>query len=241
MILGYGAYRHELGEAALTIGREALLSNDGSAIGWRERWSIAGRLHADEQADLTTAIESLETAYRIAGQDAVLYLPDGMTPTAHRLLNADALGGVRVVRPPSFPDGFGAEYSTFRTYSIELEAEFVDPTLMTDVVEWAETLGFSGGGPKWAYLGTLAGAPIRQQLQQFTPFKVVQQGHAVGLRGYPTPASPIWPAAWHQDQGGVTRALPKRVGSTNSHYEVSWSYQFESADTLTGDPTSRPT
>ncbi|HEX4132483.1 MAG TPA: hypothetical protein VHZ24_20800 [Pirellulales bacterium] len=239
MILAYGSYRHALGEVALTIQRDATVSDDEILFGWRETWSIVGRLHADTPDDLTAAIQNLEAAYRRTRQDVVLYLPDGTTASAHQMRNADTVGGIRVIRPPSFPSGRGAEYSTFRTYSIQLEADFLDSSDETGLLAWNETLNFSGGGPRWVYLPTLQGRPVRQQLQAATTFKVTQSGRAVGLRGYPTPPAPIWPTAWHQEQGGVTRVLPHRVGSNNAQYEVTWTYSFESADPLLGRPTPK--
>src|SRR3569623_1863535 len=115
MILAYGSYRHALGEANLTIQRDTILSPANLAIGWRERWHIQGRLQAATVEQLSSAIIAIENAYRVSQQDAVLYLPDGVTRTAHQLLNSKTYGGVRVTRPPSFPAGDGAEYSTFRT------------------------------------------------------------------------------------------------------------------------------
>lgn len=226
LVLAYGGYRHALREAALTIERRTLFSDSGLPRAVRHRWLIEGRLRADTQAALTAAIRHLEAAYARHNQNAVLYLGDGVTPTAHQLISAQTLGGVRVARPPSFPTGRGLEYSTFRNYTIELEAD-VALAGTNDTQEFSESLSFSGGGPRWAYLPTLAGPPVRQQLQQQTPYRVVQSGRAVGQRAYPPPANPIWPSAWHQDQGGVVRQLPRP-----HEYVVEWTYHFESAEVL---------
>lgn len=244
MILAYGNYRHALGEASLAIRRETLFGPAGVPRALRERWTIHGMLQADSPIELTTAIAELEAAYTVGDQSATLFLPDGVTPTAHRLDTSQALGGVRVARRPSFPRGAGSEYATYRSYTIELEAEFANHGSEAALLDWHETVSFSGGGPRWAYLATLAGAPIQQTLQQQTPYRATQSGLAVGHFGYPQPADPLWPSAWHQDQGGVWRELPRRVGSgphaADLEYAVRWTYEFESASALLGTPTPRP-
>ncbi len=243
MQLSYGSYRHALDEAALSVSRETLWSPSGVDIGTRERWSIQGRLHADDQASLRTAIIALVAAYDKQGQDAVLYLPDGVTPSAYQLTSANTLGGVRVTRKPSFPNELG-HYTTFAAYTIELEADFVNTDPSVELLEWDEVLNFSGGGERWTYLGTLNGLPQRQTLEQYTTYQVVQSGRAVGYFGYPLPALPIWPGYWHQDQGGISRKLPERVGTgsaaVDKRYEITWEYHFEAPQALVAVPTPRP-
>lgn len=239
MILAYGGYRHALAEASITIERQGNLSPAGLMLGWRERWRIDGRLQAANPAALTAAITSLENAYKTPNQDLVLYLPDG-TATAHQLRNRPTMGGVRVTQPPSYPLAQGAEYSNYRSYTIEVTADVLAPATGASLLIWDEALTFSGGGPRWAYLPTLLGPPVRQQLQAATAYRVTQTGRAVGLLAYPTPAEPLWPDAWHRDQGGVTRRLPERVGTQDVRYAVDWTYHFESTAQLSGGPTPRP-
>jgi hypothetical protein len=240
MILAYGSYRHPLAEAGISIQRETLFAATGVPTATRERWWIDGVLQAESSAGVTRAIVELQSAYSRQAQDVVLFLPDGTTPTAHTIQSRDTIGGVRVTRPPSFPQGRGAEYSTYRSYTIELEADIPVTRDANLLLYWEEVLSFSGGGPRWVYLATLAGPPVRQQVQESTPFRATQSGRAVGFRDYPTPAAPIWLAAWHQDASTITRRLPKRTGSgaatTETEFEVTWQYQFESASPLVAQP-----
>jgi hypothetical protein len=93
------------------------------------------------------------------------------------------------------------------------------------------------------YLPVLNGPAIKQMVQQQTTYRVTQSGRAVGYMGYPFPAAPIWPDAWHSDSSSVTRKLPRLSGSGSSavetEFEVTWSYQFESASPLLGQSTRR--
>ena len=244
MILAYGDYRHALGEAALAITRETVYSPQQVPLGVKERWAIAGVLQAADAAALSTAIEALEAAYATPGRDAVLYFDDGTTASSHRLTSASALGGVQVVQPPHFSQGEGAEYTTWRSYSLALEGMFPNSGAATALVNWDETLTFIGGGARWIYLPTLSGAPIKQVVQAQAPQRVVQSGRAVGYGIYPSLSAPLFPLALHQETSSLSYKAPKRVGAgsaaANIEYEVAWHYEFESATALSGLPSVSP-
>lgn len=241
MYLKYGNYQHAAGEASVVISKQQLFSDAGIARGVRERWDIQGMLQAADQAALTAAIDELRAAYAIQAQDVGFYRDNGQ-PTSHRIVSAETNGGVRVVVPPSFPQGQGAEYTTFRSYTLALEAEWLDS--QANLLAWHETIRFQGGGPRFAYLEPINGQPVKQLLQQATTFKAAQSGEAVGYAGYPVPAPPLWPEAEHLDRREIRYELPKRTGppgsATYTQFRVSWSYNFEDAGPLVGLPTAWP-
>lgn len=241
MYLKYGNYQHAANEASLVISKETVFSEAGTARGLRERWHIQGRLQAAEQAALTAAIGALQAAYAIQAQDVGFYFDDGQ-PTSHRIVSAATNGGVRVISPPSFPQGQGAEYSTFRTYAIALEAEWLDT--QASLLSWHETIRFSGGGPQFGHLEPINGQPVKQLLKQATTFEATQSGEAVGYLAYPVPALPIWPQAEHVNRREIRYDLPRRTGppssATYTQFKVSWSYFFEDAGPLVGLPTAWP-
>lgn len=235
MLLKYGTYTHAHHECAIVITRRAQFSPRGHRRFVRETWQIAGWLHGANPAELTGAIAALRTAYAATGVDAGLYLDDGQTPTDHVLLSAQTLGGVRV-RALDFPHGTGAEYSTFRSYQITLEADFPEasPTLW----DFAEALTFQGtGGPRRLFLETLDGVPQLQLVAAQTTYRAVQRGRAVGSSGYPVLALPLWPGEEHLDRRQVTYVAPERHGPDLVHYIITWQYSFESATPLLGLPT----
>ena len=236
MLLRYGSYTHSPGECALVISKQALFSPRGNRRLTRESWQIAGWLHAPNPAALTVAIAALRTAYAQNGQDAGLFLDDAVTPTDHVLLSANTLGGVRVAAL-HFPQGNGAEYSTFRSYRIQLEADFpeAEPLLWDHV----ETITFLGtGAARRLYLETLDGPPQLQFVSAQTTFRAIQQGRAVGGIAYPNLPAPLWPAAELADRRRVTFTAPHRTGPHLSHFAVEWHYTFESAGPLVGFPTT---
>ncbi|HEY2250716.1 MAG TPA: hypothetical protein VGH74_06630 [Planctomycetaceae bacterium] len=235
MFLRYGAYTHANNEPAVQIGKQAVFSRRGYRRAVRETWRIVGVLHAADQPGLTSAIAALRSAYNVNGLDLGLYLDDGVTPTDHVLISTAALGGTRVTAL-EFPSGTGAEYSTYRSYSISVEADFPDTS--NNLLDFSETLSFEGsGGPRMVFLDTLAGLPQQQIARQRTTYRARQEGRAVGLATYPAVAPPIWPAAELQDQRRLILRAPRRVAGNLTDFVAEWTYMFESVSPLAGGPT----
>ena len=225
MFLKYGSYQHDPSEVALMIDKEAILSPDGVQFAERIRWDIVGRIHASNQATVNAAVKALEAAYSRNNQDAGFYMDDG-TPTAHVLINSQSLYGVKVVRPPRFPQGDGGEFSTFRNYQISLEAEY--PTTTDGVLMgYEETIQFRGtGGSKWRLRETLNTVPQIQFIKQATVIHVIQQGRAEAVGAYPYPPNPIWPDYEHLDLREIGRASMRDKYRRKS---VTWAYHFSAA------------
>ena len=104
MYLRYGSYLHALCEAGFIISRTPTFTPANVQKSIIERWNINGILQADDQATLMVAINQLIAAYAVPGQDAVVLLADGTTESSHKLSTRNAMGGVRVVEGPSFPE-----------------------------------------------------------------------------------------------------------------------------------------
>jgi len=237
MILKYGAYAHDPNEATLAISRQPRRNAAGRIVGYVERWRIAGIKQSTTQANLSTALAALKAAYASGGRDLGLYLDDGVTPTAHLLASATSLGGTRVVGV-EFPVGRGAEYSTFRSYQIAVEAEYLDAD--AGLLSYFETLHFTGaGGPLFRYLPTLNGPWQRQMVAESSNYFVTQRGQAIGSRSYPVFPGPLWPSAEHRERRVVEYRTPRASGRTPSgdtEWPVAWTYVFESHAAMNGLP-----
>lgn len=234
--LRYGSYLHDLGECGVTFSKEYRYTDRGVIRSQVETWSITGKLHADTPAELTTAINALQAAYNRPGQDAVILL-DGGTESAHKITSSQTLGGTKVTRL-SFPDFNGGEYATFRSYQIELEAEYeVNRDSQNVLVTYEETVTATSGGERWIIMPTLTGPGQRQTVQQQSPYKFSQVGRAIGLGGYPMWPGPMFPADEHIDQRQISLKSPTVNGNQQREYEVTWSYQFESISNLSGFPS----
>lgn len=240
MIVKYGSYQHSQNEVSLRITREPMRSQAGVFYAYKERWDCQGLLlNCSSQAAITNAIGQLTAAYSVDGNDLVLYLDDGVTPTAHALLNANCNGGTRVVQAPSFPETLGtAEYqpAAGRSYSFAIEGE----TALTSenvALKFEETLKYQGtGGPIRVWIPVAQGSWIRQQTSEASTYKVVQAGSAVTLYGPAAPPPPIWPDAEIFQERMIQQGSPQRYGTLE--FPLSWSYTFESSGELTGQPNS---
>ena len=233
MILKYGGYAHQPDEAAVRIVLTPLYNSRGQQVAVRHHWFVDGLLQAGSAAALTSAINALQAAYAENGHDLGLYLADGVTLSAHRLVSEDALGGTRVLEL-SFPRGDGIEYATVRSYRLRIEAEFIDTSI--GLIDYQEQVRFSGGGAREIYQPILNGNPQRQQTHQETTYRARQTGFAIGTQAYPTPASPIWPTFEHRERRAIELHAPRIVSGRQTDYRVSWSYEFESNDPLLGQP-----
>lgn len=237
MIVAWGNYRHSMGQVKIAIDKTNQLNGKKLPNLEENRWSLYGRLGTQgmTQAQLLAAITALETAYASQYQDLIVYLPDGVTKTPHQLLNANCVGGTRVVKPPSFPEGQGAEGVTYRHYSIEIVG--LKPIAGADpLVSFSETIEREGGGPVRGLLETLDSQPQEQTLRQASTFRAVQQGNAVGLYGYPAVPAPLWPDKVVRGFPKVSDGSPEVIGSTLVNWPRSWMYVFESASPMQGNP-----
>lgn len=241
MKLQYGSYTHAIGEAAVNISRDAKFNDAGVPISVMERWTIQGMLI--EESDLTTEITALIEAYSEDGKDLFLLFDDG-SPTAHMLYTNLCYGGTRVVVRPSFGGDQRGEYTTYRTYNLAVEGEILDEDGSNTVVEWDETLQLIGGGPRYSFLETVNGSPVKQGVNAYTTYKAIQTGRAVGRDTWPIAPGPKFPADEHRDRRRITPGSPRKMGrgGTTQYrmFPIEWSYEFESSNQLSGLPNLWP-
>lgn len=221
MHLRYGSYNHAAGECIVSISRVERANESGLSYGYTETWTIDGMLVGSSQADLTTKIQALEAAYASGGFDLTL-VDDLGNDTPHKMVSANAIEGVKVVKP-SYPMGEGAEYTTFRHYTIVATADF-DVIESGGLISWGETLTFSGGGAQYVWQQPLSGPPIKQQVATATPYRLIQSGSATGRSGYPTPAPYVLPAGDLIEMPTISKTGP---GAGNYNFVISWTYVFE--------------
>ena len=238
MYLTYGSYSWDANEAQL-VGIDKRVEHN--ARGYRERviekWTVRGIKQAASQAALTTALAAMEAALSQDGLALTFYLDDAATATVHAIA-ASTLFGVRV-KGLRYPSGDGAEYSTFRTWEADFEAEAIASGSNSILVSFQETLSFQGGGPRFVFLQTITGQPQKQLVAQSTPYRVVQSGSASQLGSYPAVPGPLWPDAEHLEERRISRRGPELGKGFTGEAGVNWSFSFESAVPLNGFPTIR--
>lgn len=240
MYFKYGSHQHaenEVDLTQLTITRQ--YSPRNRLFFKRHTLSLMGHLIASTQADIKTAIQALEAAYRydlVAPGDgnAGLYHDSGLK-SAHFLTTSQSINGIRVLSH-SFPKEDAGEYATGRSYSIVLQADF-----MTDwedtIYDFEERITFKGGcGPSWELIPTAFGGPVLRVNAAITPQIIVQEGSATGIQAHPLPAGPLLPENYeHNDQRVWSFGSAKLVGRVQKLlYPTSWRYYFSSVTDKSG-------
>lgn len=229
MILKWGSYTHEQNEVGIRIHQRSIFDTFGRRMGEVIDWHILGAKLGSSQANITTQLDTLETAYATDYGDLTLYLDDGTTPTKHSLTNSSTFGGTHVT-------GFGyidgpwkmrTEYANRRTFWAMIRGE---RRVGSGQYAWKERIRIKGtGGPKFRYMPRLVGAPIPQVVQTLTTFYYIQEGSAVGRQAHIAPPGPLYPLIEHHDEREIAYYSPDemRYGGANEKYLTTWRYVME--------------
>lgn len=234
MITKYGSYTHDQNSVGIRWQSEWMFDGFKRRCGEKLRLTLIGVLRSASQSELTTKIQALQQGYSQDYQDFTVFLDDGTTPTAHRVLNADSFGGVKVVSGPSFINGPWSgrpEYANQRTFYIVIQAE---RRYGTGLYSWKERLVIRGtGAPKWRYSPQIVGDAQKQTLQTSTTFHYRQEGVAVGHDDYPVPPGPLFPTIEHGDERVITFETPDLIvyGSQPRMPKTGWQYNMEATVT----------
>lgn len=237
MQLYYGDYAHDANSVQLTTRHEILRAETGARYGFKKIFNINGEIYADTQAELTTALDALVEAYSSNGED--LILKDNSANDSHiTILNADSASGVMITDGPNYPNLSGAEYTTFVTFSIAAEAEFITGDDEIPYETYTETIAVVGnGGPKRVAKAVATGAPVRQQTRQRTVISATQSGTATKTGGNVPPPFPLL-AFNSLILINETISNPVTISYRNGVHvwTINWNRQFESATPLIGIP-----
>lgn len=232
MILKWGSYAHAQDEVGIRIHKRSIFDTFGRRMGMVHDWHILGAVHGTSQADLTSKLSALETAYDSDYLDLKLMLNDGTTETQHKLLNSAVFGGTHVT-------GFGyidgpwkmqLEYANRRTFWATVRGEI---RTGSGQYAWKERLRIKGtGGAKFRFMPRLVGTPIAQTLQTATTFFYIQEGSAVGREAYIAPPGPLFPSIEHEEEREIGYYTPEdmRTDGTNPQNEMfltTWRYVME--------------
>jgi len=232
--LKYGTFTHEINEVSLQISVTPEITERGDKIADIEIWNISGLIIGTSIVDLTTKIDAIKAAYAINNQDIEL-LTDGGSSTSHSMFKVDVFGDIRVTSGPSFPEGNGVEYATVRTFNITVEGRTLDPSAL-ELLAFSDSISIDEGIPDFTHLIPIEGVPQKQFVNEQTPWTASQQGTAVGKTAYPFFAvpSPAFPDSLKKKN--IAKVNPKFDRGSLIEFQISWSYQFESADELDANP-----
>lgn len=222
--------------------RALIRSDRGYAQRMRATLSGRGELFAETQSGMTAAIEGLLRAVNRDYVDVIVKDDDGNT-TPFKLLNADAIDGVKMIQPPTFTSLDNTIYALRVPFEIAFEADFspdnvVNGTGQPNVLEYGETVTFGGnGGPLKQIVSTPRGEPIEVTLAERTPFFATQSGSIRTLGPVTSYPRPIWPEKLVGPVSSTALTAPVIRNGVAESYGAQWNYQFQSITPLVGLPT----
>lgn len=227
MIIKYSGQQLIDHEAMVTyFGGQVVFNGRGRPQLFRRQMVIEGEIVAASASAINSRVRTIENIFGLNGGICALLQSDG-TETDF-VIGDGALGGCRVVQPPSFSLQDGkAHFTTGLPFSIVLEADYTISDGDT-LVSYEETITKIGqGGPRRVTIELDNGPPVEQVVSQYTPIVVVQSGQAVGWGGYPTINDPIYPTQVDLPDGyQLTRGSARLNGATYTEYPVQWSYRM---------------
>ena len=229
--LTFGTYTHEEDEVGIKIDSRTIETKYKQPIALVERWTIVGALLSNgSSAALNADMRNLETAYAPGGSTTATatFTANGNT---HTLGGTTTRNGVRVMTfgYMSGPWKMRTEMSNRRAFYAVLQAEYRGNA---EVVAYREEVRrFGTGGPKWRFMPSLAGFPLAQQLQAYTPVKYVQRGQLVFRSKKPAAQAPYFNVgSIHQEHVQVAEIAPEMLSKNGDElYGVEWMYPAESA------------
>lgn len=246
MYWSYNGYTSDTDEARITLRYEPLRDRRYVVYAIRKIFDISGRIQRDTNADMLTRYEALKTALATDGGDFAWKFAD-TTESGESQSNAGAFGGIRVM-PLAFPKGDGAEMSTFRHYSFQLEFVVLASGLAGNpIVEIKERFSHlnptaSGGG---VFIPQANRAFQYQSTYPSGIHAIQQSGSITCLFGYPPQANipgPIYTSTppYLKDLTRIEPVDPSvRVNGVLTEYTVNFSYFFQNSAAMA--PLAFPT
>jgi len=216
----YGSYQHDEGECQVSIQRTNTHSDAGVRNKIVDKYVVTGRIHGTSASDLSNKIRAMQNAYAHDGKDF------GLVGTAHIVSARDAI--IRVAEGPSFPEGAGGQYTTYRDFTVTIEAIQQSQTAGKSSRTYSETITVSGGGPRYVFIEVLNGPPQKQMPVSQTVCIVTQEGQATSPSSHPSPASQLYPGAIMEAPVIRKNRVQLINGVPSEPYTTSWSYRFGS-------------
>jgi len=181
---------------------------------------LRGELVACDGKTIDEWIDEMTDAFSYDGRTLALYKDDG-TVTQHKLPNdvASLVDGPKVTRY-SYPRGDRGEYTTHRTFFIEVRAlyDYSDSCDSTSgIIEYRESIRYMGlGGRPWAAAYDQSGTFRSWYGPTLSTIRLVQSGFSRGWGGYVTPLAAVEPTYLHSDQ-----CIEEMTGPTSGKAEPS--------------------
>lgn len=239
LTIEYGTFTFTQDEPSLTVEKTVEYSESSAQERERARISFNGKVQGSTTEGVVAQVDALlGAAY---GVDQNLLVKNGTAVISHMsYYSGSCLKGPRCTGI-SFPEATGAELAAggVRTYRLEFEAitEKASPTY-GNVVNFRETLSFSGGSALYQVLDTIEGTAEVWQVTTQSAWRATQEGEATGRTSHPTPVAAIWPT-YRVDNNGAERDSPTMVecntdgtAATKRMYRTRWRYEYAASSNV---------
>lgn len=235
MQLWYGGYAFPENGVEVSMEYENVVSQGEQIYTQRVSVTANGSFIDSGQAALDAKARALEAACDLQFRDLIFRRDDG-SASHITLLNSNSISGVRA-GTVAFREGRGAEFATYRHFTVTFTAEYPVSGADNFLLEFREEISFQGGGPEIVWLPALKGPPQRQITFEQTTYQATQSGQAVGYLARPQPPAPLWPQAYLPRRSSIRKISGRRRGRGREGFGISWNYVFESATPFSGNPT----
>lgn len=254
MILKIGSFSFDLNEVWFIPQTRMRISQQGRYMYDEVSYQVMDEVLATSQANLTSEIQEREAAIRNITSDVVFLENDGTTETAHKIVHANTLEGIKA-RMIQYPGGLssplggraygsGSEYAdssqTFRFLVTTISAKVLNSE--QEIVFRQERYRHNLGGTQFSVQGAFQGLPRRFNIMQTVPNWSIQSGRIIGMTAYPPPpATIVGSLALDPDRSWVEPESPQMIGALGQWmWPVAYHYFYRDPLPMPGSPSPTP-
>lgn len=253
MILKIGSYSFDLNEVWFIPHYQMRIGQTGGYIYDDVSWTIHDVIFGDSQSNLTAEIAEREVALRNITGDVVFYESDGTTETAHKIVYANTIEGIKA-KQAVYPGGLtshgnrifgsGAEYADATTNFRYLVTTITARQIVVEheIVFYSQSYRFNLGGTQFAVQGAFQGLPSRFNIMSTVPSWAVQQGRLIGATAYPAPPGTVTGSlALDPERSWIEYETPQMIGVLNQMlFPLAFHYEYRDPLPMPGTPAATP-
>lgn len=166
-------------------------------------------------------INSLKSALASEGLDVVFTNSAGST--VHSMLQANSVGGIRLLGAPTFGSESPTDYATGVKWSFGVST-LEEATNAQAVQEYVETITRTPAAPIYRWSTPIDGPPRRWATGATSVATLIQQGRSMGRNAYLAFPLPVDPTTYDAAQSSTTRMPQRILRGVTWGFPSSWRY-----------------
>lgn len=199
-----------------------------------------------DSAAVESRVQAFMTECSRDGRDFIYSFPDG-ADSAHTVRSGDAIGGIRVVKAPSFENPAPGEHSIFRSGSVTFKALLPTASIPKGaIIQLDEDIQVDNREalPREEVVELLRAPFVRVKPRTYGVATAVQSGTIIAFGQYPADRdvpTKRWPSNYVPGPGGDTRRWPRpiRYDGIPVAFAVDYSYRFVFSGPIPGSTLPR--